>query len=151
MASTQSEMERIAGEYRRAFDRVQSLLNASDLGTIPPYVFAIDRFDIAQLGEIDASLAKAERRRRQWRAALHAIAELQALEASADRNPVVSTVANTLDPDDPADTSTLSEAKQSDMPDLDRFISVVQYARTVGCSYVDGGFQPVFKDPPDDL
>ena len=151
MSGTQAELERIAREYRHAFDEVQSLLAACDLGTIPPYVFAIDRFDIAQLGTLDVRLAKAERRRRQWRAALHAIAELQALEASEDTNPVVSSVLDTMDPDQEPDATTLTGTKQSDMPDLDRFISVVQYARTVGCSYVDGGFQPVFKDPPEDL
>jgi hypothetical protein len=150
MSSTQSELERIGREYRKAFDTVQSLLNACDLGTIPPYVFAIDRFDIKQLGELDRTLAKAERRRRQWRAALHAMVELQALEAREEDHPVVSAAAETMDPDDPTDSSTLNEATKSDMPHLDRFISVVQYARTVGCSYVDGGFQPVFKDPPDE-
>ncbi|MEZ4322628.1 MAG: hypothetical protein R3F61_34495 [Myxococcota bacterium] len=138
-----SELERISGEYRKAFDTVQRLLATLDLGTVPPYVFAIDKFDVKDLGALSPQLARVEQRRRQWRAALHAMAELTALQ---DGKPTAGAdVLATFDPD--AESGDLSQmaASADGMEGLDRFISVVQYARTVGCMYVDGGFQPVFK------
>ena len=49
---------------------------------------------------------------------------------------------DTFDPDAPPD---LAAAGPGGMDTLDSFISVVQYARTAGCSYVDGAFVPVLK------
>jgi len=135
------QFERIAGEYRKAFDEVQRLLAASELGKVPSYVFAIDRFDVKKLGELNPELARAEQRRRQWRAALHAMAELEALQPdmpTADADAALST----LDAENPMDSMS---NPSGGMVGLDRFISVVQYARTTGCMYVNGGFEPVFK------
>ncbi|MCB9677054.1 MAG: hypothetical protein H6737_18195 [Alphaproteobacteria bacterium] len=133
---TADDLERIAGEYRKAFDEVQGILATLDLGSVPPYVFAIDRFDVKDLAVSSPKLAKAEQRRRQWRAALHAMAELTALQSAPPQGA-------TIDPDAPE--SLASMAGDGDMGSLDRFISVLQYARSVGCMYVDGRFEPVFK------
>ena len=142
-----ARLTEIATAYRAAFDDVQARLGTLEVGKIPRWVFGIDPFDIIELAALDRDLARAEQRRRQWRAALHAMAELAALQGESGVLP--SGAENTLDPDaleDDGELATLAEAADPDgLPALDRFISVVQYARSSGCMYVDGGFAPVVK------
>jgi hypothetical protein len=141
LTPAEDQLPRIAQRYRAAFDAVQELLTTTDHPKLPAWVFQLDRFDVVDIAVFSRALARAEQQRRQWRAALHATAELAALEV---RNPEVRSLApSTFDPDAPealVDTPT-----DVGMDSLDAFISVVQYARTAGCSYVDGGFQPVRK------
>lgn len=135
------QVERIATRYREAFEHVTARLQQRTDGALPEFVFSLDQMDVAQIATIDAEIARAERLRRQWRAALHAMCELAALDTGDPEQP---SVVDTLDPehfdlDAPAPTSPASP------PGLDRLISVLQYARSTGCMYVDGGFEPVVK------
>lgn len=142
-----ARLSEIAAAYRTAFDDVQARLGMLKTGKIPRWVFGIDQFDIIELAAMDRDLARAEQRRRQWRAALHAMAELAALQG--EEVPLVGTSEITLDPDafdEDGDLTSITESADPDgLPALDRFISVVQYARSAGCMYVDGGFAPVVK------
>jgi hypothetical protein len=140
------QIEQAAASYREAFDEVRALIDQLAVRGLPEHVFALDRMDVEEIGQISKPIARAEQRRRQWRAALHAMCELAALDSAAA--PHEPRAQDTLDPDTlqglgapeaapPVDPSALSG--------LDRFISVVQYARTAGCMYVDGRFEPVLQ------
>ena len=134
------QLDRIAGEYQAAYAKVQGLLATTQHPKLPGWVFQLDRFDVVEIAVFSKALARAEQHRRQWRAALHATVELAALEA---QQPGVRDLSpDTFDPDAPPD---LAAAGPGGMDTLDSFISVVQYARTAGCSYVDGAFVPVLK------
>lgn len=140
-----TRIEATAASYREAFDHVKSLLAQRTDGALPEFVFALDLLDVVAIAAQDASLARAEQQRRQWRAALHAMCELAALDSQEPDQP---SATDTLDPD--AFDALLGEEaapppETAALPGLDRFISVVQYARTAGCMYVDGGFVPVLK------
>lgn len=135
------QLDRIAAAYRNAFMTVQGMLATANHPKLPAWVFQLDRFDVVDIAVFSKALARAEQHRRQWRAALHATAELAALEEAA---PEVRGIApTTLDPDAP--DHLVDCPTGVGMDSLDAFINVVQYARTAGCSYVDGAFQPVLK------
>jgi hypothetical protein len=123
----------VAAEYRAAFEEVQALLERADLGPIPGWVFALDRLAIDELSGMGEALHEAELRRRQWKVALHAMAELVALEGG----------------EAPEVPRAGAPADDANLPRLDRFISVVNYARAGGCMYVNGRFQPVGRRAPE--
>jgi len=70
----------VADSYRRAFDEVQAHLTRLDRGDLPRWAFALDRMPIEEMASVEPELAHAELMRRRWRTALHAMAELIALE-----------------------------------------------------------------------
>jgi hypothetical protein len=113
--------------YREAFSQVQRILQTTDLGQIPNWVFAIDRLPLDEIQGMSEELLVAESRRRRARTALHGLVELMALENEADAKP---------------DTG-----DQADLPKLDRFITVINAARGGGCIYVNGTFEPIGRDP----
>lgn len=140
------QIEQAAAAYRDAFDEVRALLDRLVVRGLPEHVFALDRMDVEEIGQISKEIARAEQRRRQWRAALHAMCELAALDSTAPLDEP--RVQDTLDPDSLHDLGAAEAAPAVDpsaLSGLDRFISVVQYARTAGCMYVDGRFEPVLQ------
>lgn len=132
----QNRFAEIARSYRAAFRAVQRQLRATDMGRIPAWCFAIDRMEIAEIAALDPNLAAAERERRQWRVALHSLAEYIALQADAA----------SLDQQGSAtgsEQALLDSIGGDGDAELDRFITVLNYARTGGVIYVNGSFEPV--------
>lgn len=117
----------VAEAYEHAFADVQRRLKELATGRLPTWVFAIDRLSLDDLAQADPELAEAERQRRAWRAALHAMAEHIAL--GSDERPAL----------EPAD------ADAAHLQKLDRFITIVNAAKTGDCIYVDGRFEPVVQ------
>lgn len=117
----------VAERYERAFAQVQDLLRQAEHGRLPSWVFAIDGVRLEALAAVSPELAEAERDRRAWRTALHALAEHIALGGDA--------VA--------LDDGAPDQRDDAHLQKLDRFISIVNAAKEGGCIYVDGRFQPV--------
>ncbi len=117
--------------YRVAFAEAQRALAEADPGTVPSWVFSVDRLTVEDLRTLPEPIRKAELRRRQARAALHALVELVALEDDGTHGPA--------GPPDGAD--------QADLSKLDRFITVANGARKHGCAYVNGMFEPMGREP----
>jgi len=130
----------LSARYRSAFVEVQDCLARAEMGRIPAWVFAVERLPIEDVAALSEELAAAESRRRSLRVALHALIELIALEDDEGR------------PADGSDVDHLVTA-MSDAEDdgaqkqLDRFISVINYAKSGGCIYVNGTFEPVARVP----
>lgn len=121
-----------SARYRDAFLEVQAVLASLDLGRVPSWTFAIDRLPLEEVAELSPALAEAEERRRAWRTCLHALTELIALD----------------DPDAPGEIAgepTEASGDAEHLGKLDRFITIVNFAKAGGCIYVDGGFQPVAR------
>jgi len=137
MKLNSNQMQRVQQQYRKAYAHVQDLLTSTRVPGATQGVFALDTLDIRKIAETSPSLARAERLRRQWRAALHAMAELEAMGTPELPEP---DFINTLDPENPVIPS-----PPTGLGSLDHFISVVHYARSAGCMYVDGGFEPSIK------
>lgn len=133
----ESQLEPIGRAYRSAFAEVQELLLATQHPKLPDWVFQLDAFDVVDIAVFSKAIARAEQQRRQWRAALHATTELAAIEAAT---PDLQSAATTFDPETDA-----AEQMHAADASMDAFISIVQYARSAGCSYVDGAFFPVLK------
>lgn len=134
----------IAQRYRESFLQVQEVLQSSDLGPVPSWVFAIDPLPLEEVKAFSDELLRVEMRRRKWKAALLAMAQLIALE---DRGREL------LDePPSPATLTDVDAVDAADLHKLDRFITVINAARAGGCIYVNGAFEPVERDsvPPDD-
>jgi hypothetical protein len=132
--SSVDRLAALAGAYREAFEAVQGLLRSTTTWTQPPWVFAIDRLSDDDLEHLPAALRDAERLRRRTRAALGSFAELVALEDDGEHGPA----------------GAPESADQADKRRLDRFITVTSHARTQGCSYVNGTFEPMVRaDAPD--
>lgn len=119
-----------AEAYRTAFQEAQRALAEADPGTVPSWVFAVDRLPVEDLRTLAEPVRRAELKRRQARAALHALVELVALEDDGTHGPA--------GPPDGAD--------QADLSKLDRFITVANGARKHGCAYVNGMFEPMGRD-----
>jgi len=132
-----------AGErYRLAFVRVQEILLNLDLGTVPSWVFAIDRHDMKTIKAWNEELYQAELHRRRCQVALHSQMELIALDDPGRHLP-----ASAAESDD---MSGLDTADASDLARLDRFISVMHAARAGGALYMNGAFEPVGSVPEPD-
>lgn len=129
----------VSVRYREAFDEVQGLLAKTELGAIPSWVFAIDRLSLEELAPHGEALVEAETRRRRWRTALQALTELVALDDPGQTRPDSDEVP--VAPD---------TADQADLPRLDRFITVVNFARAGGCIYLNGSFAPVEREEQPD-
>ena len=128
-----------AEAYRKAFREVQKQLRDTDMGRIPAWCFAVDRMELAELERLAPALATAERERRQWRVALHALSEYIALHGDAD--PALPSI-------DGGNEEELIESLRGDGDaELDRFITVINYARSGGVIYVNGTFEPVKGGP----
>ena len=128
----------LTDQYRAAFGDVQDLLARSELGRIPSWVFAIDRLKIEEINALSPELAAAENRRRTLKIAMHALLEYIALEDDApiDRDdPSTEEVANLV--------SSLEDRELDNARQLDRFITVVNYAKSGGCIFINGTFEPV--------
>lgn len=117
--------------YRRAFREVQDQLRATELGRIPAWCFAVDRMEIEELEKLSPELAAAEQDRRRRRVALHALTELIAL--TGDHEPTLGSAAEAM----------MSSLEGDPDAELDRFITVVNYAKNGGVIYVNGTFEPV--------
>ncbi len=120
-----------AEAYRRAFREVQDQLRAADMGRIPSWCFAVDRMDIEEVRKLSEDLGTAEEERRRRRVALHAIAELMAL--TGDQEPSLGAAAEAI----------VSSLDGDPDAELDRFITVVNYAKAGGVIYLNGTFEPV--------
>ena len=122
-----------ADAYREAFREVQNHLRDADMGRIPAWCFAIDRMDLDDVEKLSTELAVAEQNRRRRRVALHALAELIALTGDTNTRPGLS-----------ADPEALVSSLEGDADaELDRFITVINYAKSGGVIYVNGTFEPV--------
>ena len=134
----------IAQRSRESFLAVQEVLQSSDLGPVPSWVFAIDPLPLEEVKAFSEELLRVEIRRRKWKAALLAMAQLIALEDQGREllnEPPTSTSLTEVD-----------SADEADLHKLDRFITVINAARAGGCIYVNGTFEPVERDtgPPED-
>ena len=128
----------VAMRYRQAFDEVQSILSRLQLGELPRWAFAVDGRPLEEMQDLSPELARAELLRRRWRTALHAMAELVALEGEEIALP---------DQDEALASLDRPSLDNADRERLDRFISVLDQARAGGCIYVNGTFQPVEPTP----
>ena len=124
--------------YRAAFIEVQRQLREAELGRIPVWCFAIDRMAIEDVRNLSPALYDAEDERRRWRVALHALAELIALNSV--ESPVVPEA-------QPAETPEAMLESMGDGADaeLDQFITVINYAKNGGVIYVNGTFEPLAR------
>jgi hypothetical protein len=119
-----------AESYRSAFQEVQRALAGAPPGSVPSWVFAVDRLVGDELRTLPENIRRTELKRRQARAALCALIELVALEDDGTHGPAGS-------PDG---------AEQADLAKLDRFITVTNGAREQGCFYVNGMFEPMGRE-----
>lgn len=126
-----SRFAEVAEAYEHAFCEVQERLRQARHSRLPTWVFAIDSLSLDELAATDPELAEAERQRRAWRTALHALAEHIALGGDPNGNP-----------NDKRDPDTLEAAH---LHRLDRFITVVNAAKAGDCIFVDGRFEPVVQ------
>jgi len=137
-------VERLAeltARYRSAFEEVQDCLANAEMGRIPAWVFAVDRLKMDDIAALSLELAAAESKRRSLRVALHALVEFIALE-DTDSDGIGNATANV----DELITSMGAE-EDDHARQLDRFISVVNYAKSGGCIYINGTFEPVVRRP----
>lgn len=130
-----------AQHYDGAFEALRNALEQTDLGAIPAWVFAFDRLTMEEIREISTELEQTERYRRQWRVALHALAELIALEPDDESEPLD-------DEETPTRGTDGADADPANLARLDRFIATVNYAKAGGCVYINGTFQPVARPGP---
>lgn len=131
---TLARLQRAMERYRETFDETQTHLRAAAAPGTPQWVFALDKLTLGEVKEYGILLAEAEKKRRSARTALHAVIELMALHGDGLRG------------DDP---SAWIAGESADGVDerawhdrLDRFISVVNYARDAGVIYINGDFRP---------
>ncbi len=131
----------LTARYREAFEDVQACLARAKMGRIPAWVFAVEKLTIEDVASLSEELAAAESKRRSLRIALHALVELIALE-DLDMNA-------TSDPNAEVDEliTSMSGQENDSARQLDRFISVINYAKNGGCIYLDGTFEPVLRTP----
>ncbi len=141
----QKSLAAVMGRYQAAFDKVEELVkvHAARLEGLPPYVFAIDRLDDEQLALLPNELRQAEKYRRQERVALHCLVELIALEQmpGVDWTPPIPL----QDPNTKPEELIQHEPEFSDGTELDRFISIMDFARRHGVIYLNGTFMAVEK------
>lgn len=122
-----------ADAYRASFLAVQQHLRQADMGRIPAWCFAVDRMELEELDRLSPALARAELERRRRRVALHALVELIALSGDEPSAPP-----------EPVDAESLSRPSEGTADaELDRFITVVNFAKAGGATYVNGTFEPV--------
>ncbi len=141
----QKRLAEVMERYHKSFELVERLVkSAGDLGGLPNFVFAVDRLNEEQLRLLPKELAAAERQRRQERVALHCLVELLALEQlpGVDWTPPTPL----QDPSNEAvDLITQPPEDGKTQQDLDRFISIMDFARRHGVIYLNGTFKPVVK------
>lgn len=131
---TLQRLERAMARYREAFDETQTHLRAAAGPQVPQWVFQLDQLTLGEVRELGLLLSEAEGRRRTARTALHAVVELLALHGEGLRG---------HDPAAWIATESADSTDESAWHDgLDRFISVVNYARDAGVIYVNGDFRP---------
>lgn len=150
---TRPEAQRRVAEamarFVRAVEAVEAALVAAPELEIPRFVFALDLLDDVGPAGLPAPLARAERDRRQARAALHAVTEHVALELV----PGPSRWQSPAMPHAPGEaTSALSAQREADLTTddalhLDRFITVLERARRQGASFQNGTFIAVGGNP----
>ncbi|MCO4747686.1 MAG: hypothetical protein KC912_23015 [Proteobacteria bacterium] len=120
--------------YREAYEESQSHLRAVAGQGVPQWVFALDEMTLGEVRDIGLLLAGAEERRRAARTALHAVLELAALGGD--------TASGHSTADWIAGESARTDNDHAWQDGLDRFISVVNYARKAGVIYINGDFRP---------
>lgn len=147
----QLNLEAAAKNYREAFATVQAILEGTDLGRVPPWIFAVGRMTIPELKTVSDELAEAEQYRRSCRIALHSYVELLALELGGDPMEVAPQV-----DEDAIDTlvdrksdpeESLTSFGGTGQRRLDAFICVMNYARGGNAIYVNGTFEAVVRGP----
>ncbi len=140
---TRDAIQRLAElteRYRIAFSEVQDCLAAAEMGRIPAWVFAIDRLKMEEVNALSPQLAIAESRRRSLKVAMHALVEFIALEDEGEGHtsePTTEEVAHLM--------SAMEEQEVEAARGLDRFISVVNYAKAGNCIFINGTFEPVIR------
>lgn len=150
---TRPEAQRRVAEamarYADAVRAVEAALEAAPELEFPRFVFALDQIDDAHLPSLPGGLGRAERDRRQARAALYAVAELVALEQ-------VPGPAQWQAPVVPHPPGAAAEALLAQRVDdvavhdnlhLDRFITVLERARRLGATFQNGTFVAVGGNP----
>lgn len=139
----QSLQERLDA-YREAFEEVQRLAEQATSGAIPKWVFTLSRFPLTDLEELDPDLAEAEAYRRACRVALHSMVEFLALQDTGDEAYLQAVASKVAAPE-------LDKLEAADQQHLDRFISIMNYAKTERVIYVNGAFQPTLCPEDDDI
>jgi len=127
-------------QYREAFGEVQDCLARAEMGRIPAWVFAIDRLKMEEIVALSPELAAAESRRRSLKVAMHALVEYIALEDDSQvplPDPSTEEVADLM--------SSIEEQEVESARQLDRFITVVNYAKSGSCIFINGTFEPVVR------
>ena len=136
----QINLEAAAKNYREAFNVVQTILENTDLGRVPPWIFAVGRMTVPELKTVSAELAQAEQHRRSCRIALHSYVELLALDLTGEPMDEVPMVGTRSNPEE-----SLPYAGGSGQRRLDAFIFVMNYARGGNAIYVNGTFEAVTR------
>jgi hypothetical protein len=132
--------------YREAFSAVQAALLNSESERLPVQVHALSQFPIEQIEPLDPDVARCEHQRRRWRAALHGLTELLALNIDEDAEED-----ELFQMEDPDLREFLEQAEEDETlgadgrARLDALITVVNAARLGGASYSNGTFKPVEK------
>jgi hypothetical protein len=138
-----------AKRYRRAYEVVEEAISAENNPDLPAWVFSLDGFNGDALRSLSPRVAIAEEQRRAARVALHAIAELIALEDPGSTLKTQPEMATEEVGDAEKARQWMSSLTASAGDDLywlrvlDRFISVCHYADDGNCIYVNGAFEPV--------
>lgn len=144
-----------AAAYRDAYAATEEAIAAHfDDPESRLWVFNLAEWDDEDMSTLHPAIQRAERRRRQARVALHAVAELLALENPAGAmelyggGPPAAASAQGLG----GWASAAGEATDERwMRALDRFVGIVNGADAGACIYLDGTFVPVEHHDDDDL
>jgi hypothetical protein len=153
-----ARLQKAADDYRQAYDVVERTLRQADHPDLPTWVFNLERFNVEALKAMSPDVARAEARRRACRRALHAVAELTALDDQVGALAAEPTME--LPDVGTAEGMTRWAEGVADKTDadrwtnaIDRFIGIVSYADEGGCVYLNGTFEPVdtHDDPGEDV
>lgn len=140
-------LSRACRTYRDAFELVERTLIEQGNADLPTWVFNLEAFELEAIHQASPAVASAEKKRRAARTALHAVAEMIALD---DPTASMGVMPSDVTPESPTDVNqwveTLSSKANEDLRwlrVLDRFIGIVGRADTGGALYVNGSFEPL--------
>lgn len=146
-----ARLTRACTTYREAFEEVERTLIEQGNAELPTWVFNLEAFDLDAIHAVSPAVASVERKRRAARTALHAVAEMIALDdPTASMATMPPDVTSGVDPESPEGVNQWVDklsAKASEdlrwLRVLDRFIGIVGRADTGGALYVNGSFEPL--------